>query len=287
MTPTAFTDRSDRSYFHSHTRGDSVASEDSAHSGITRYTSKANVAPFAHSAQSSIAITTSSNSPFTKKPSFASIRNAFKSGKNSDAPPVPQIDHQAYPVLKNPFNRSTSSLNHTHVSTSTGRVPISGPIAASPPYARPHTPGSGDSRFTRGTPSKSKSHSYAKSQHSQSGSIYHASDGGSDYGHGHLPPPVPRVPNAFGHTHRSETPPVSDFDEDKVVMDPRTPSDYALHAVFMRFATSTEVKIDTFLRQGLVSPVEFLDDVDQCLVFHLGSRSSSTRFHGSRCGLKI
>jgi hypothetical protein len=35
-------------------------------------------------------------------------------------------------------------------------------------------------------------------------------------------------------------------------MDPKTPSDYALHAVFMRFASSAEIKIDTFLRQSLV-----------------------------------
>jgi hypothetical protein len=70
---------------------------------------------------------------------------------------------------------------------------------------------------------------------------------------------VPRVPNAFGgQGYRSETPPSAEY-EDKVVMDPRTPSDYALHAVFMRFATSAEMKIDTFLRQPLVrSKVTFL-----------------------------
>jgi hypothetical protein len=38
----------------------------------------------------------------------------------------------------------------------------------------------------------------------------------------------------------------------ELTLDPRTPSDYALHAVFMRFATSAEVKIDHFLRQPLV-----------------------------------
>ncbi len=48
---------------------------------------------------------------------------------------------------------------------------------------------------------------------------------------------------------RSETP---DFEEDKVVMDPKTPSDFALHAVFIRFASLAEGKIDTFLRQILV-----------------------------------
>jgi len=66
---------------------------------------------------------------------------------------------------------------------------------------------------------------------------------------------VPRVPNAFGgHGYQTETPPSMEY-EDKVVMDPRTPSDYALHAVFMRFATSAEMKIDTFLRQPLVRSI--------------------------------
>lgn len=245
VTPIA-ADRGERSYF-SHSRGDSVASEDSGHSATTRYTVKSST-PFTHSSQSSIAAPSATG--FTKKSSFASIRNAFKSGKNSEAPPVPQLDHQAYPALKNPFNRSTTSLNQ--VTPTTARGPIGGPlgITASPTFHRPPTPGSADPR--RGTPSsRSKVHSYAKSQHSQSGSIFHTSDGGSDYGHGHSssPPPVPRVPLAFGHVQRSETP---EFEDDKVVMDPKTPSDYALHAVFIRFATSAEGKIDAFLRQTLV-----------------------------------
>ncbi|KAG6909916.1 hypothetical protein DXG01_014436 [Tephrocybe rancida] len=223
---TPLADRGERSFFPSHSRVDSVASEDSAHSGTTRYTSK----PF-HSSQSSIA---TSASAFSKKPSFASIRNAFKSGKNNnDAPPLPSLDHYPYPVLKNPFNRSTSSLNQ---SPNTSRSVIS---TASPPF-RPPTPSSRAQR--------SKQH--GKSQHSQTGSIFHASDGGSDYGHGYSssPPPVPRMPNAFGQNLRSETPP-TDYDEDKIVVDPKTPSDYALHAVFMSFATIADSKITIFLRQ--------------------------------------
>jgi hypothetical protein len=49
----------------------------------------------------------------------------------------------------------------------------------------------------------------------------------------------------------SETPPPLEIEDVKFVMDLRTPSDYALHAVFMRFATSAEMKIDTFLRRNL------------------------------------
>ncbi|KAF8212053.1 cell morphogenesis N-terminal-domain-containing protein [Mycena galopus ATCC 62051] len=242
VTPTPSFDQ--RSYFPSHSRGDSVASEDSGHSISTRYTTKSST-PFAHSTHSSIAAPTG----FTKKTSFASIRAAFKSGgKSNEPPPVPHIDHQAYPVLKNPFNRSTTSLNSSSLLS---RGPSAAPsITTSPPYHRPPTPGSSDGKHTHRPPSsKSKGHGYAKSHHSQSGSIFHNSDPGSDYAQTHpfsgSPPPVPRVPNAFGPV-RSETP---DFDEDKVVMDPKTPSDYALHAVFIRFATAAEGKIDAFLRE--------------------------------------
>jgi hypothetical protein len=249
VTPTLGFDRSDRNYFPSHSRGDSVASEDSAHSISTRYTSKSST-PFAHSAQSSIAAPTG----FTKKSSFASIRAAFKSGgKSNEPPPVPHIDHQAYPVLKNPFNRSTTSLNYS-IPLSRGPSVAPPSVTTSPPYHRPPTPGSSDGRHPSKPPSsKSRGHGYAKSHHSQTGSIFHNSDGGSDYGQSHpfspSPPPVPRVPNAFGPV-RSETP---DFDEDKVIMDPKTPSDYALHAVFIRFASSAEAKIDVFLRESFVS----------------------------------
>ena len=173
-TPTAGLDRYERTYLHS--RNDS--------------------------SQSSIA--TTSTSPFSKKTSFASIRNAFKHGKSSDTPPVPPLDHQAYPSLKNPFNRSTSSLAHSSISN---RRPS---VNTSPPSFR--------------RPALS-------------------------------PPPVPKVPSGhFGQIPRSETPPaVADYEE-RIVMDPRTPSDYALHAVFIRFATAAEIKIDTFLRQSLVRP---------------------------------
>jgi hypothetical protein len=41
--------------------------------------------------------------------------------------------------------------------------------------------------------------------------------------------------------------------EDKVEVDPRTPAEYALHAVFIRFATAAEHKIGKFLKQPLVS----------------------------------
>ncbi|KAH7909870.1 cell morphogenesis N-terminal-domain-containing protein, partial [Hygrophoropsis aurantiaca] len=239
LTPIALPERSDRSYFHS--RGDSVASEDSFHSQPARNVPK----PFAHTSQSSI--TTTSSSPFSKKPSFASIRNAFKSSssKHSEVPPMPTIDHQAYPILKNPFNRSTSSLAHLPSTSKPNN-------AISPPHPRPPTP-SNEARPR--APSRSRGHSTARSQHSQSGSIFQSSDTGSDLGHGFSyassPPPVPRMPNAFGlSTTRGDSPPIPEEDE-KFNLGPKTPSDYALHAVFIRFATLAEAKIDVFLRESL------------------------------------
>lgn len=97
------------------------------------------------------------------------------------------------------------------------------------------TPGSAaDTKFGRSL--KLRGHGNSKSHHS-----FNASDGGSDY-YLPSPPPVPRVPGSF-----------QDVEEDKVVMDPKTPSDFALHAVFIRFAALSEEKIDNFVQHPLVS----------------------------------
>ncbi|KDR72526.1 hypothetical protein GALMADRAFT_142849 [Galerina marginata CBS 339.88] len=241
-TPLSAFQSSERSYF-SHSRADSSTSIESAGSATTRYTAKPST-PFSHSSQPSIATTSTG---FSKKPSFASIRAAFK--KNNDPPPMPSLEQSPYPVLKNPFNRSTSSLTQTN-NRALATTPTS---AASTSYPRPPTPGSSQTTFARAAQSmKSKGHGYSKSQHSHSGSIFHASDTGSDYGQSHLPspPPVPRMPTSYGNLHREDTP-VQDFEDDNVVMDPKTPSDFALHALFIRFVTSAEEKIDSFLRQPL------------------------------------
>ncbi|EED84948.1 predicted protein [Postia placenta Mad-698-R] len=243
LTPLALPERAEKSYFHA--RGDSITSDDSAHS--LQYSARKVKSPFAHSAQSSFATTTTGGSSFTKKPSFASLRNAFR--KNTEpAPPLPPIEHQVYPALKNPFSRSTSSLAQ-HPPMPHRQQPS---MHASPPHFRPSTPASSESR-TRGTPSRAREHAYARSQHSHSGSIFHNSDAGSDQGF-HTPsspPPVPRMPamfNPFGHPDDSRT--LADL-EDKITMEPRTPSDYALHAIFIRFATTAEGHIEHFLRLTL------------------------------------
>jgi hypothetical protein len=207
----------ERSFFY-HTRGDSSASVESTSSATTKLASKST---FSHSAQPSLANTTTG---FSKKPSFASIRNAFKSAKNSETPPLPSFDNSPYPVLKNPFgNRSTSSLNQSFPESKSSRGAIL---------------------------SKSRSHGPTRSHHSQSGSLYHISDAGSDHFVLPSPPPVPRVPSAYGRMYQEEV--ALEVEEDKLVMDLKTPADYALHAVFIRFASSAEEKIDNFLRRSLV-----------------------------------
>jgi len=61
------------------------------------------------------------------------------------------------------------------------------------------------------------------------------------------------MPNElFGGLSHNGTPPFSDIEEEKVEVEPRTPAEYALHAVFFRFATAAEAKVDNFLRQSLV-----------------------------------
>ncbi|KIK28230.1 hypothetical protein PISMIDRAFT_673910 [Pisolithus microcarpus 441] len=250
LTPTT----TDKGFFGTHNRGDSLASDDSFLDHIPRK-------PFAHVPQPSIATSTTSGtttSPFSKKPSFASIRNAFRSSSknNADVPPLPSIDPQVYPILKNPFNRSTSSLAHSITSTSKHNT-------TSPPHVlpRPPTPASGDSRPPRSL-SRPRGHSKARSHHSQSGSIFHNSDNGSDHGHssgyhppnhafafGHppaSPPPVPRVPDGL-LAASGDSPAMSDDDLSVGFSGGRSPSDYALHAVFIRFATLAEAKIDAFL----------------------------------------
>lgn len=237
-TPTSILpERGDRPYFHS--RGDSATSDDSIQS--SRPTRKASV-PFIHSSQSSIA--TTSTSPFSKKPSFASLRNAFKSGaKANDLPPLPLLDYASLP-----FNRSNSSLGHTTHSLRRG------PENPSPPYHRPPTPGSNEGKTLSRT-MRSKGHVSGRSGHSYSS--FHSSDPGSDHGHGlnfpSSPPPVPPMPNVFSSFPQSESPTLLEPEEDKVDIDPRTPAEYALHAVFIRFASAAEHKIATFLKQPLVS----------------------------------
>ncbi|KAI5120892.1 hypothetical protein M0805_002992 [Coniferiporia weirii] len=257
----------DRDYFHS--RQDSAASEDSAfsfHAPSASFAARSNTSiSLAHSPQTSLPNAV----PVTKKSSFASLRNAFKSGgKSSEAPPVPLLDRQAYPALRNPFSRSASSLAH-HTPSPSIKSPPNG-------YPRPPTPSSSNGReHGRAMSVRAKGHTNGRSQHSHTGSVFHNSDAGSDYSFGfnHIiprlstPPPVPRVPNEFGgSSQRIDTPPSSDV-EDKVVMDPRTPSEYALHAIFIRFAALAEDKIDRFLRQPL--------ERDPCLTDFFGPEIDS------------
>ncbi|KAF8431195.1 hypothetical protein L210DRAFT_3651250 [Boletus edulis BED1] len=134
---------------------------------------------------------------------------------------------ESYPTLKNPFNRSTSSLAHSVTATSKQNN------ATSPPHQHPHPPTPSKSRPSCSS-SHPRGHSSVRSHHSHSGSVFFGSENGSDHGHGYpfghppnSPPPVPRVPESL------------------VV-----PRNYALHAVFIKFAALAEAKIDAFVRES-------------------------------------
>ena len=228
-----------------HARGDSITSEDSNQS--FQYNLSRPPA-FVHSAHSSV---TTANSA-TKKPSFASFKNPFKSGKSADVPPVPQV----YPALRNPFSRSTSSLANPQVHAV--RRPSA---AASPTPQRPPTPAghSSESRHMRGPSSNAKlrTHVNGRSQYS----VY--TDGGSDsLGHGlprhSTPPPVPRMPDEYGTPVMRVATPTWSEAEEKLGPEPQTPSDYAFHAIFLRFSTMAEALLQEFLRQDLVKSLTLL-----------------------------
>lgn len=270
-TPITILDKGERTYFH--TRDDSITSEGSIHSvgvksgsiksgsiksgSIKSGSLKSSIATtpslVAHSSTSSIA--TTSHSVQSRKSSFASIRNAFK-GKGTDVPPpLPTLEQHPYPhALKNPvFPRSNSSLAH---SSPRGPSFASNGGFSLPP--RPSTP-SGDNR---GRQVPKRSASLSRTGHSQSGSIFYMSDGGSDshFAMESSPPPVPKMPNGLmnnsSNVHPREyihTSSHHGHDEHKPVLkEPRTPAEYALHAVFTRFVLSADHKVTQYLKSRLV-----------------------------------
>jgi len=93
------------------------------------------------------------------------------------------------------------------------------------------------------------------------------------------------MPDGLGHFQRSDTPPISDDDEN-ITMNPKTPSDYALHAVFIRFAASAETVIDKFLRHGLVSDPSVFS-LQTCFYIIPGVRATATAIHRRRSGLQV
>lgn len=206
-------------------------------SAISRFTNpnRSNTS-FAPSSQSSGG-TSSSSGVAIKKPSFASIRNAFKvssskghaNTNNGEPPPMPAMDFYA-------LNRSTSSLGSA--------LPVS---SRGTPVPMPN--GQLSSR-TGKTPN---GHSYSKSYHTSTPST--SSDLAFAFGGSPPPPPLPSFRNRHDHSHSHFTTgrdtPDHAFDDEKIIMNPKTPSDFALHALFMRFATNAETMIETFLRQPL------------------------------------
>lgn len=227
MTPLALPERTDRPYFHS--REDSGQSFDSEES--LKYAAITNGKSFAsaHSSQSSLVST-----GVTKKSSFASLRNAFKSSTKSEkvdnyVPPVPQLDTQALPGMSNPFTRSQSSLGYPAPPINRRR-PSANASPPLPPSTRP----------------------VPKGNNSFSGSsIFHNSDGDSGFGSPRIesPPPMPKMPFARARAPSAATEQVQ---VENVPSEPRTPAEYALHAVFTRFVTAAEQKIELFLKKAKV-----------------------------------
>ena len=75
------------------------------------------------------------------------------------------------------------------------------------------------------------------------------------------PPPVPRRPNGISNGQprdHARTPSLTDSDDHQPVLrEPRTPAEYALHAVFTRFVLSADHKVALYLKMRLVSDVAF------------------------------
>ncbi|GJJ10469.1 hypothetical protein Clacol_004695 [Clathrus columnatus] len=278
-TPTPMMEKAnDLSYFH--VRGDSVTSEGSNQSGGQSMKSTSlksgsiksyiptTPALVAHSSSSSI--TTSSHSVQSRK-SFASIRNAF-GGKREAPPPLPSLDHQPYAhALKNPsFLKSNSSLSHVPALPGGGPGSGIGPSLrrpsvttsnSSPQAPRPPTPSS--TIAPRNLPRRSVS----ISRQNNSGSSLYQSDSG-DMPFRTSPPPVPKMPeeyvngnnvHSFSREHL-RTPSLTDSEEQPVLTEPRTPAEYALHAVFTRFVGSADNKVASYLKTKLNQEPSFLPE---------------------------
>ena len=224
----------DRTYFHSH--NDSIASIDSSFSSFKFTTPQQR-----NGSASTVALTSvhTSNSSVTtnhfpipsRKSSFASLRNAFKSGKTTDvdAPPVPMIDPQSYPALRNPFQRSEAGaakpgLHHN------GRRPSLGKLENN----------------VKGASTTNRS--VLGRQMSQSGAgAFFLGNNGSDASLA-LPgtPPVPRIPGGVLRHKVSSSLAASDGTHEY-----NTPAVHALHVVFGRFVDAAERMLDVVIGQTL------------------------------------
>jgi hypothetical protein len=226
----------DRTYHHS--REDSIASIDSSFSSFKftapqqRNGSASTVAlTSVHTSNSSV--TTNHISLPSRKPSFASLRNAFKSlpGKaaDADAPPVPTIDPQAYPALRNPFQRSEAGAAKPGQHQN-GRRPSLG---------KPEN-------HVKGAPTPSRS--VFGRRPSQSGAAAFFQGNSSSDTSLALPgtPPVPRIPGSVLRHKMSSSLAASDGAHDY-----NTPAVHALHVVFGRFVDAAERMLDVVLGQTL------------------------------------
>ncbi|KAG8805035.1 Cell morphogenesis protein PAG1, partial [Serendipita sp. 399] len=203
--------QADRHYVH--TRADSNASGDSNHSFRFGGTSTPTPAfrpssnAAAHSSSSSV-----NNFSVPRKPSLASLKNAFRGGGggkvDTDAPPVPSIQD------------SFSFSSRQQSSHDRSRQPSISSVQHGKSFSRTGRP--------------------MVKQASQSGPApFFLSDNGSNGSIGGAP--IPRRPIA---RHRATT---STSTQERGAS---TPSDYALTVIFHRFVTSAEALIDMFLQRS-------------------------------------
>ncbi|KAF8324255.1 cell morphogenesis N-terminal-domain-containing protein [Cantharellus anzutake] len=253
----------ERSY--SHARGDSFTSESSSYGhGKSAQSFSGRNTSLGHVATPSVA--TSVTSAPSRKSSFASIKSALKGLKTtaSDAPPVPSLDTSAYPpLLRNPFGRAGSSRNASLPAPSnTSRRRPSAPspspsnAGASSRSVNIFAPQSIHSRAKSSMPvSASRALQSQPIDHSPSSSVAHSHSEIDSGGHtaSHLPiisqRPFNQGPPRAAAQHPS-------YPEPSPEVEPRTPAEYALHAVFVQFVTISEQKIQSLLQETLVSTFE-------------------------------
>lgn len=246
-----------------HARGDSFASESSSF-GHTKPPSSFNPPKSSSSGHAATPSNTTTYSTPSRKSSFASIKNAFKTGKllAQEPPPVPPLESNA--VLRNPFNRAASARPYatpaqaSQSSIAMARRRPSVPVTSTP-YQTSRSPQLSTSvspiAHARGTSNLSGPAGAARKgsrgalNHSPASSVAH-SDPDHPMNNALSSTPIPRIPNASSIFHRPAPSFVSDTSPE---VEPSTPAEYALNVVLTHFVTNAERRIERLLQDRLVS----------------------------------
>lgn len=241
----------------SHARGDSFASESSSF-GHGKPPSSFNAPKSSSSGHATSLSNATTYSTPSRKSSFASIRNAFKTGKllAQDAPPVPPLESN--PAIRNPFNRTVSARPFVTPGQASGAMSRRRPSAPGPTASyqvsrspqlstsiSPVTHARGTSNFSG--PATVRKGSRGVVNHSPASSIAHSDQ---DHMNNLSSTLIPRGPNAPSSFHR---PAPSFVSETSPEVEPSTPAEYALNVVLTHFVTNAERRIERLLQDRLVS----------------------------------